>query len=178
MAKKSKKTISPRLNLVFVCTGNTCRSPMAEYIFKDFLRKKKMFTKYAVSSSGVYATDGDKMTKEAAAACTEMGVKTDGKHKARLLTIDIIQNADIIVCMTDAHRQSLTASKTYLYASGDGAARIIGTAAELIGSDIDDPYGGGEAEYRAAAESILSMCEPLLTAIISFRESRPKFKEK
>ena len=150
---------------------------MAEFIFKDFLRKKKAFTKFVVSSAGVYATDGDKMTAQAADACAGLGIKTDNKHKARLLTIDIIQNSDVIVCMTEDHRQSLTASKSYLYASGDGAQRVIGTAAELIGSDISDPYGGGAAEYKTAAESILSMCEPLLIAIIKFKESQPKFKE-
>lgn len=148
---------------------------MAEYIFKDFLKKKKSLKKYAVSGAGLFAAEGDKMSVGAAAILDELGIKYD-KHKARLVTVDVVQNADVIVCMTDAHRQTLVASTAYVYGCGDNTERVVGTASELIGREIPDPYGGSADAYRAAAKDITDMCEPLYGALVQLREALPKFK--
>lgn len=177
MPAKKPQISAPKLNLVFVCTGNTCRSPMAEYIFKDYLRLKKSYTKFTVSSAGIYANDGAAMTAAAVSACRALGVKTDGKHKSRLLTIDILQNADVIVCMTESHRAALASSNAFLYGGGDGKKRIIGTAGELIDKEIDDPYGGTPEQYYATAKKIAEMCEPLYAAAMKYRSSQIRFAE-
>lgn len=158
-----------KVNVVFVCTGNTCRSPMAEQIFTDWLRRNKCTGIADVGSAGIYANTGSSMTPEAAAALMEIGM-TVHPHKSRLLTIDVIQNADIIVCMTEEHRNALLASQTYEFASSDGGYRIIGTVAELTGQEAPDPYGKGMEEYRRTAENLVNMCEPLYDAIVKFRQ--------
>ena len=174
MAKSKASELTPKINLVFVCSGNTCRSPMAEYIFKKYLKSKKSAAKYIVSSAGVFASEGDEISEQSELTLKKLGVTLKKLHKARSTSISIIQNADIIVCMTEAHRKELIGSEWYMYAAEDGKDRIIGTAAELTGNDISDPYGGTAADYEFAASCISAMCEPLLTAAESFRNN--KFK--
>ncbi len=142
---------------------------MAEQIFQDWLKRNKYSGVADVSSAGLYANDGSGMTGEACAALTELGM-TVRPHKSRLLTIDIVQNADIIVCMTEQHRNVLLSSNTYAFASGDGQYRIIGTVGELTGEDVPDPYGRGAEEYKRTAEKLTAMCEPLYRQVVKFAE--------
>ena len=168
-AKNENRIKREKVNVLFVCTGNTCRSPMAEQLFSDYLRRKKSSSVADVSSAGVYADNGRPMPPEAVGVLSEMGV-TVKPHKSRLLTVDILQNADIIVCMTEAHRAELLDSTAYAYAASDGNYRIIGTARELIGEDIADPYGRGMDAYRVAAHNIMRLCAPLEDAVRKFQD--------
>lgn len=155
--------------MLFVCTGNTCRSPMAEQIFADYLRKHKCASVAEVSSAGTYAAAGNPMTPEAAGVLTEMDI-TVNPHRSRPVTVDVLQNADVIVCMTESHRDELFASDTYAYAASDGEFRIVGTVAELTGEEVEDPYGRGMDAYRKAADCLVKMCEPLEAAVKKFQE--------
>lgn len=158
-----------KVNVLFVCTGNTCRSPMAEQLFADHLRRNKCAALAEVSSAGIYADAGSPMTPEAAGALTELDV-TVRPHRSRPLTIDVIQNADVIVCMTEEHRNALFASDAYNYAASDGEFRIVGTVGELTGEEVEDPYGRGMDAYRQAAASLVKMCVPLESAVRKFQE--------
>lgn len=166
-----------KVNVLFVCTGNTCRSPMAEQLFSDYLKKNKCGYIAEVSSAGIYADNGTSMTPEAAGALSELNV-TVKPHKSRRLSIDILQNADIVVCMTEEHRDAILSSDTYNFATSDGKKRIIGTVKELIGSDVSDPYGKGIDYYRLTLEQLGKMNEPLLSAVKQFREeNKPKLPD-
>lgn len=158
-----------KVNLIFVCTGNTCRSPMAEQLFADYVRANKCASIVDISGAGMAADNGRPMTPEAAGVLAEMGL-TVKPHRSRLLTVDLIQNADIIVCMTEEHRRALLASPTYAFADSDGGYRIVGTVAELTGEEVVDPYGRGVEAYRAAAEALKKMCPPLLDVVKRFRD--------
>ncbi len=163
------ETKKEKVNVLFVCTGNTCRSPMAEQLFSDWLKKEKAASVADVSSAGIYAENGKPMTPEAAGVLFEMGISVR-PHKSRLLTIDVIQNADVIVCMTEDHREALLHSFSYLAAASDGRYRIVGTVRELTGEDVCDPFGRGVDAYRAAANAISAMCAPLLTEVYRYRD--------
>ncbi len=158
-----------KVNVLFVCTGNTCRSPMAEQIFIEWLRSKKYSGIADVSSAGIYANDGMSMTPEAARALMDTGL-TVRPHKSRSLTVDLLQNADIIVCMTEGHRRALLSSPSYAFASSDGIFRIIGTVEELTGEEVPDPFGCGMEAYNRTAEILTAMCEPLYDAIVKFAD--------
>lgn len=142
--KKSK------LKLIFVCTGNTCRSPMAEFIFKDYLKKNKM-TGVTVTSAGLSA--GGEMTREARAALAYLDVPFS-KRKAKQLTDLMVNKSDLVVCMTVAHKNAITAHT--------GALDKVVTIGELTGGkDVADPYGGTVENYIAVAEYLVYACHDI-----------------
>lgn len=146
-----KKAPKRKKKIIFVCTGNTCRSPMAEYIFKYILRKKRKLSLYDISSAGICANEGEPMTQNAALALKNMGISVKGTHKAKRLTRDAVQNADLVVCMTGEHKAVM-----------DGWGEKIQTVGEITGiSDVPDPYGGDLQTYAKTAQYLLYACEDI-----------------
>ena len=85
--------------IVFVCTGNTCRSPMAEAALKEELRKRKIRW-YSVSSAGLRAKDGAPMSENSRRALQEAGIPVSETFASRRLTPKILSEAYAVVCMT------------------------------------------------------------------------------
>ena len=91
-------------NIVFVCTGNICRSPMAEQMLEQQAAKNKL--PIVVSSAGVMAMTGDPMTPQSAEAMTLRGY-TPTKHVSQDLTPKILEDADLVLTATLDHRSEL-----------------------------------------------------------------------
>jgi L-threonylcarbamoyladenylate synthase len=147
--------------IVFVCTGNTCRSPMAEGLFKRRLADRlgcevsELADRgFAVTSAGIAATTGDAATPESADALRDFGIDLSG-HRSRLASSDLIARADDIVVMTRGHLVSLVGKYPVL----NGSLRM------LCGpdGDLDDPIGGGPDVYRACAATIRLHVDRLIT---------------
>lgn len=141
------------LRIAFVCTGNTCRSPMAEAVARKFLSERLETTPgrlgemgFELASMGVFAHVGEPASKGALAAMAEDGIQLDA-HRSRPAIPDEIGRYDRVYCMTRSHREALLA----LLPPQKGAH------VELLdprGGDVPDPFGGGRVEYRAAADRI------------------------
>lgn len=132
--------------ILFVCSGNTCRSPMAEAIARDLFDKNPPSNMPLVAmSAGTSAADGDAATPEGDLALRHLGVRPL-PHRSRHLTREMIQQAEVVYAMTNAHRAAI------LRLDPDAAGKV-----ELLspaGKDIPDPIGSGPEVYISTAEAI------------------------
>lgn len=140
--------IRDRMNLgvIFVCTGNTCRSPLAEAMFRKLLAERLHCPEeelprrgFFVASAGLAAGYGAPAAAESLALAGEFGLNL-AKHSSRPLTDDLLDRADYVFTMTSGHRDSILAVRP------DLADRVHLLSRE--GLDIADPIGGGPAEYE------------------------------
>ena len=141
------------MRILFVCTGNTCRSPMAAALMRRRLDMAGA-SDIIVDSAGL-AASGEPVTSEAAAAMMEIGLDIAGRC-SQPLTASLCQQADILAVMTPGHAAALTA-----YGVEPGKIR-------LLGGGIPDPYGGNAAIYRHTREileqAVNTLAEELLTS--------------
>ncbi|MBR6708869.1 MAG: low molecular weight protein arginine phosphatase [Clostridia bacterium] len=140
------------MDIVFVCTGNTCRSPMAEGMFRALGGEEKLGMKAA--SAGMFAHNGMCATPYAVEAMKEYGADLS-MHQARQITPEIVANAKYLFCATAAHYDHLiqmypeAESKTYL----------------LMQTDVNDPFGGNLLTYRACAAQIHEGMQTLIAQL-------------
>ncbi len=137
--------------IVFVCSGNTCRSPMAAGLALHILAEKlnippdELPSRHiVVRSAGVHTSGGMPAAGEAVKILGAMGVDIH-KHRSAPLTDDLLRRADMIFTMTQAHREEIisrmpTAGEKTFTLDPDG--------------DIDDPIGQGEQVYRKTAQRL------------------------
>lgn len=147
------------MKILFVCTGNTCRSSMAEAIARKMLKDRLKGKGVEVSSAGVAAWPGNRATREAVEALAEMGVDLGG-HRAARLTPEAAREADLILTMTGEHRD-------YVLKLIPEASEKVFTLAEYAGSggDVPDPFGQPLEAYRSCARVLESMVEKVLDRI-------------
>ena len=124
---------------LFVCTGNTCRSPMAEGILNDIAKKERL--DICAKSAGISVSPGNPPSQNAVEACAELGVDIS-KHESSQLTNDLFYEADAVVPLTETHRLIM------LDAFKD-AEKIM----PALG--VFDPYGGNIDDYRKCRDMIL-----------------------
>ncbi len=141
--------MTPTRAILLVCTGNMCRSPIAEVILKDQLHTDGKDHLYRVHSAGTWTIDGRGASRLAVEAMQEVGLDLTG-HRTHHLTSEDVRQAALILVMTQDHKESLLAEfpevgqKTFLLS-------------ELVGNryDIPDPYGTDSLElYRECASEI------------------------
>ena len=127
--------------LIFVCTGNTCRSPMAEGLFRALDGEAR--TGLHASSAGLFAHEGLPASEYAEQAAQELGADLSG-HRARQLTPELARQARYLVCMTAAHYDRLVQAMPW-------AQEKVFTRAP---HDVADPFGGTLETYRACAAQL------------------------
>jgi protein-tyrosine-phosphatase len=138
--------------VLFVCTGNTCRSPMAECLMKQRLSQRLGCTPLEleergvlVMSAGVSAMSSSRASGEAVEVMKDLGLDLT-QHESQPVTDRLVRFADAILTMSDNHRQAV------LNQWPDAAPRI-----HLLGQDrgdVGDPFGGTLDQYRSCAEEI------------------------
>ena len=133
--------------VLFVCTANQCRSPMAEYLLRDRFGRG---TSWKVMSAGLAASDGIPASEQAIEAVKERGIDMSA-HRSRALTRKLADDATLIVAMTLVQKDLIqrrfpdTADKLFILKS-------IG--AESQGGDIVDPVGMSVHTYREIRDEI------------------------
>lgn len=136
-----------KYKLVFVCTGNTCRSPMAEVIFKN-LAKQIGLENVLCKSAGLKVNDGDKINKNAKLALKTLGYKA-GEIKAKPLTSSMIKDYNVLVCLSNSHKKYIQESLC------QKTAKKVATLNELTGcGEIEDPFNQELDKYILTAKQI------------------------
>lgn len=142
------------MNLLFVCSGNTCRSPLAEALARQIAARRGV-EDVEVSSAGTNAWDNAPATDEALLVGMERGLDLTG-HRARKLTPAIVSEADLIFVMTPGHLEPVKQM------GGRGKAHVIDEyASGAADQGISDPYGGDLETYRHTADTLEAELEKL-----------------
>ncbi|MCR4692388.1 MAG: low molecular weight protein arginine phosphatase [Firmicutes bacterium] len=136
------------MNILFVCTGNTCRSAMAAALFNKIAIEKNLDVR--IESAGLFAQDGEPASNEAVIAMKKYDIDLLGHH-AQSINTELIEKSDLILTMTAEHKMVLQPS----------AGGKVFTLCEYAGldSDIDDPYGGDVSEYEECAKKLYNALE-------------------
>ncbi|WP_113928268.1 low molecular weight protein arginine phosphatase [Bacillus sp. P14.5] len=141
------------MNILFVCTGNTCRSPMAEALLRH-----KGKNEFHVKSVGVFASDGQKASFQTQEVLKENDIIHE--HQSSSLKPEDIQWADYIFTMTEGHKQSIAAIHPQ-------AADKMFTLKEFVtedalNRDVSDPYGGSLEVYRGTYIELVGLIDRLI----------------
>lgn len=136
------------MNVLFVCTGNTCRSPLAETLAKASASRRGV-RDFSASSAGTNAWDGSPASDGALLVGLERQLDM-GAHRSRKLTRDMVAAADLILVMSSAHLEPVR------QLGGAGKAHLIDEYSTNGESSlgVSDPFGGDLDEYRRAADSL------------------------
>jgi protein-tyrosine phosphatase len=150
--------------IVFVCTGNTCRSPIAEALCKKELAQRLgcpieelPHRGYLVLSAGMAAAPGDMATPEAVEAARELGADLTG-HLSRPLDPALVAQADYLLTMTRGHLALLAAR----HPEAGCRPRLLSPE----GDDVPDPIGGEQAVYQDCARTIQKHVDALLREVL------------
>jgi len=150
--------------ILFVCTGNICRSPMAAGLLQQRLRKDPERRDWHVMSAGTWASEGRPASAYAVAEMADRDIDISA-HRSRRVTESLMKQADLVLVMTRNHAEALRvtfpeqADKVYMLS-------------EMVGKtfDIADPYGGTRLEYSYIAQELEQLIDEGYDRILSLAE--------
>ena len=145
--------------IVFVCTGNMCRSPMAEGLLRAAILPG--WEEVTVSSAGTQAWNGQPAASLSVKVMKEKGFDISS-HRARLVTPDIINRAALVVALAEEH---LARMKAVAPGAGEWMILLGGLDPEREDTDVVDPIGGSIEDYRAVRDDLASLTGFLLRYI-------------
>ncbi len=151
------------MHILLVCTGNTCRSPMAEEILRRALAARGA-DGVSLGSAGTGAWDGAPVSEGAYLVALEHGLDLSA-HRARLLTRELVEPADLVLTMARHHRARVEelggAGKTFLLSEYAGHGRASGPPA----AEVSDPFGGQLEGYRETYDELVELLDQVVTRL-------------
>ena len=159
--------------ILFVCTGNTCRSPMAMAIFNSLASLEPFEFGYEAMSAGLAVSkDAPPSANAVLAVKDSLGIDI-AKHRAHILSPVIIEEAFLVLTMTLSHKhyilsmfpeeyQKVFTLKEYVYNIPENTGKSSGRDIETFSLDIADPYGSSLWSYKICAQEITQAIKKLV----------------
>jgi protein-tyrosine-phosphatase len=151
------RPVPTTFNILYVCTGNTCRSPMAEVVTRAEIERRG-WAHVRVGSAGVAADPGHQASLPAQAVVRRRGLDL-GTHRSRLVTPELLEWADLVLAMSPSQLPAIA------YYGGDQKAALIGEFAAGpagAGYRVSDPFGSDEAVYEETLEELSGLVDHVL----------------
>jgi len=150
--------------ILFVCTANICRSPVAEALFADWVRRQGLPGEWRVRSAGTWAEAGAPASSYSREVLAEQGLDL-AAHRAQRVEGPLLAEADLVLCMTRSHAEALRAEFPQY-------AERIRLLSHMVGFsyDVADPYGGPRRGYEEMVTELRDLVErggPQMVALAS-----------
>lgn len=159
------------LKICFVCYGNTCRSPMAEFIFKYLVKQNKLKDKFIISSAGTSAFDKKFISKESQEQLNIHNIDYDKHHLSSLFTSSTYENNDYIIVMDNYNLKNVKMIANLSYKDKGKISKLLDYVINLNNfpnvknRNVADPYGTDK--YAETYNQIYQGCKDLLKFLIN-----------
>ncbi len=150
------------IKIMFVCSGNICRSPMAHHYMQKKVKELNIENKFLISSCGIFAYSGEKATLNAIMAMKDYFVDLENHRATNIFDTNII-DYDYIITLTKLHKSQIECNfpklKEKIYTLKEFANE------KLVYKDIDDPWGLNIEVYKSCAKEIVENVDKLIEKI-------------
>ena len=152
-------------NVLFVCTGNVCRSPMAAGLFNAKAMRAGDGDKLVATSAGTWALENEPASTNAVTIMAERGIDLSG-HRGRMVSSSELANAAVVIVMTTSHRDALAAE----FPEARSKIHLMSELKDHL-YDIADPYGDELPEYVKCANDLEQLIEIGYAKLVSWTSS-------
>jgi protein-tyrosine phosphatase len=138
-------------SILFVCTANICRSPMAAALFQGSVKTWPEGQLWRIESAGTWAQNGQPACAGAIAAMRSRGLNIS-RHRSRMVTAELLESFSLILTMEKSQQEAIRVEFPQVAARTHLLSEVAGRQ-----GDVKDPYGGGPGDYEAAATELAEL---------------------